>query len=513
MRSRRGFLALPLGLGGLVAMVMPAEGAPPDLDAVEAALVRAVTFYHGEVATHGGYVYRYSADLQLREAEGIPDRDTVWIQPPGTPAVGEAFLDAYEATGNPICSQAALDAARALVRTQLQSGGWHYRGHLAGAGRNEFTYRRTLEDELVPDPMPESKRTGAGGWFLWRQGDYRPRNQTVFDDDVTQSALRFLMRVDQALKFQDETIHDAVKIGMAALLGTQYPNGGWSANFDRFPAIPPSVETFPIKPANYPDSWSRTWPKAYDGPYVTNDNLMANVVDTLVRAVEIYGDQEPRYREALVRAGEFLVLSQMPDPQPAWAQQYNVEMQPTWDRQFEPPAISGRESQDILLALIAVARATGDARFLEPVPRAVAYLEASKLSNGKLARFYELETNRPLYFARGPGGEGWEITYETDRLASNYGWEWDSRLDEIEAAWRSAKTGAAPSSPSAAERVALGEEVAAIVTAQDSRGAWAAPGMMRNAEGRKTEPEGGIIESQVFIDHLDALCRFLEANR
>lgn len=513
LRSTTPGWRLGLRLTALAATLPATAAEPPDRELVETALIKAVTFYHGEVASHGGYVYRYSADLQLREAEGIPDRDTIWIQPPGTPAIGEAFLDAYEATGNPICSQAALAAARALVRSQLQSGGWHYRAHLSETGRDEFHYRRTLREQLLPDLVPEPKRTGAGGWLLWKRGDYRPQNQTILDDDVTQSALRFLMRIDRALEFQDANIHDAVATGLEALLGAQYPNGGWSANFDRFPATSPSVEVFPVKPANYPMSWSRTWPKAYDGSYVTNDNLMANVVATLVRATEIYGDQEPRYRESLVRAGEFLILAQMPEPQPAWAQQYNVEMQPTWDRQFEPPAISGRESQDILLALIAVARATGEPRFLDPVPRAIAYLEKSRLPNGKLARFYELETNRPLYFTRGRGGKGWVITYETGRLASNYGWEWESRLEEIEAAHRLAGAGASPPSPGAEEMGALQEEVVAILASQDSRGAWAVTGMMRNAEGRKTEPAGGIIESQVFINHVTALCRYLAVNR
>jgi hypothetical protein len=65
---------------------------------VSAAATKAVAFYHSKAAAHGGYVYRYSADFTLREAEGIPGPDTIWIQPPGTPAVGMAMLDAYEVT-------------------------------------------------------------------------------------------------------------------------------------------------------------------------------------------------------------------------------------------------------------------------------------------------------------------------------------------------------------------------------------------------------------------------------
>ncbi|MCB1087119.1 MAG: pectic acid lyase, partial [Verrucomicrobiae bacterium] len=118
MKPRLLLLLWILSLGSL--------SAAPDPAAVKAALVKAVAFYHQQAASHGGYVYRYSSDLTLREAEGIPGPDTIWIQPPGTPAVGEAFLDAYEATQDPACAQAALDAALALTRTQLHSGGWYY---------------------------------------------------------------------------------------------------------------------------------------------------------------------------------------------------------------------------------------------------------------------------------------------------------------------------------------------------------------------------------------------------
>lgn len=486
--------------------------AEPDREGVRQALAKAVAFYHGEVATHGGYVYRYSADLSLREAEGIPDEDTIWIQPPGTPAVGEAYLDAYDATGDPAAARAALDAAMALIRTQLQSGGWYYRGHFAPTAREGFFYRRTLADDVMADPTPPADRAAPGGWLLGKQGKYRERNSTILDDDVSQSALRFLMRIDAAMKFRNEPIHDAVRHGLDALIAAQYPNGGWSANFDRYPASPPDAETYPVLPASYPETWSRTWPKAYDGPYVTNDDLMANGVATLIRAMEIYGDREPRYREALLKAGDFLVLAQMPDPQPAWAQHYDREMRPTWDRAFEPPAISGHESQGILESLVAIARTTGETRFLDPVPGAIDYLRRSVLPDGRLARFYELETNRPLYFTRSPGGKGWEITHEAERLADNYGWWFDSRLDAIEADWRLARAGAGEAPPTAGERVALSETVEGILASQDARGAWAMPGLMRDAEGRKTEPDGGVIESSVFAANVRALADYLKSH-
>src|SRR5688500_14763243 len=86
-----------------------ADDAPPSRDEARAALLKAVRFFHEKGGVQGGYVWAYSGDLAMREAEGIVGPTTAWVQPPGTPAIGEAFLDAYEATGDLLC----LEAARA----------------------------------------------------------------------------------------------------------------------------------------------------------------------------------------------------------------------------------------------------------------------------------------------------------------------------------------------------------------------------------------------------------------
>ena len=66
----------------------------------EKALKKAVTFFRTHVATEGGYLYRYSEDLSKREGEGRTNDRTVWVQPPGTPAVGLAYLRAWRSTGD-----------------------------------------------------------------------------------------------------------------------------------------------------------------------------------------------------------------------------------------------------------------------------------------------------------------------------------------------------------------------------------------------------------------------------
>ena len=60
-------------------------------------------------------------------------------------------------------------------------------------------------------------------------------------------------------------------------------------------------------------------------------------------------------------------------------------------------------------------RVTGDKKYLEPIPRALAYLKKSRLPDGRLARYYELKTNRPLYMTR--DGDEYSLTYDDSQTA------------------------------------------------------------------------------------------------
>ena len=91
---------------------------------VREALGRAVNFFRTRVANRGGYVYQYSSDLSKREGEGAVGPDTIWIQPPATPAVGRAYLTAYQYCHDPFLIDAAKEVAQALIWGQLESGGW-----------------------------------------------------------------------------------------------------------------------------------------------------------------------------------------------------------------------------------------------------------------------------------------------------------------------------------------------------------------------------------------------------
>lgn len=478
-----------------------AADGPTRAEAV-AALDKAVTFYHTKAASHGGYVWRYSSDLKYRQGEGLTYDERIWVQPPGTPAVGLAFLAAYEATGDPQHLKAAEDAAHALVKGQLYSGGWYYSVTFDPRKRTEFNYR------LPPSkgkPDVRIQRDEPGGWDVWRQRRYK-QNLTIVDDDTTPSALRLLMRVDRALDFKDPSIHEAVEYGLASLLKAQHPVGAWSHNYDRFPPRSPDPEYYPVKQASFPDSWSRTWTKDFTGGYEINDRISLHVIETMLDAYDIYG--KPEYRESALRGGDFLLRAQMPQPQPAWAQQYDREMHPVWDRAFEPPAITGLESQDVLETLLLLYRRTREQKYLDAVPKALVYLRRSQLDDGKLARFYELKTNRPLYFTK-----DYKITFDPGDMPTHYQFIVNSRLDGIALRYRLLVRDGPDAHVPGPTHEELAEAARRIIAAMDERGAWTEPGWVRDPQGRKVEPPDGIVRSETLIDNVNTLSRFIADSK
>lgn len=454
----------------LTAATLPAQSPEAGLakDARQA-LDRATRFYREQVASHGGYVYYYSVDLAERWGEGKATPDTIFVQPPGTPTVGMAYLAAYEATGDQYFLNAAREAAEALVYGQLQSGGWTQTVHFARANR-----------------LGKYRNGRGGSW-----------NVSSLDDGQTQAALQFLARADRALDFKHAAIHDAALYGFDALLKAQFPNGA-------FPQVwREPVPSQPIGAAQYPDYEWRTEGrlKNYWDYYTLNDGLAGTVAATLITAHQVYGDE--KYRAVLEKLGDFLVLAQMPDPQPAWCQQYNYDMVPIWARKFEPPAVTGWESQDVMETLITIARHTQQPQYLEPIPRALAFLRASLLPDGRVARYYEFRTNRPLYM-----DGNYQLTYDDSAAPSHYGWKQPAGLDEIERAFHAARNG----EERKAERPVTEQEVRAIVRDLDAEGRWISTYAGERLVGQpKFSPSFRYISSDVFSRNVETLSAYLSA--
>jgi hypothetical protein len=469
---------------GLLFAGSTVQAAEDDLpDAAAKALRRGVEFFHQKVAKHGGYVYLYSADLAKSEGEGVTGPDTIWVQPPGTPAVGSALVEAYQRTGDPACLAAAKDAGEALIRGQLRSGGWSSSIDFAPAVRAKQAYR-------VDEPLPKKRQF----------------NVSTFDDDKTPAALRCLMQLDQALDFKDERVREATQFALDSVLKVQFPNGAWAQGFEEIP----DPAQHPVRKASYPDDWPRTYPGGkYWWFYTFNDNNISRTIETLLLADKIYDD--PRYRAAALKVGDFILLAQMPDPQPAWAQQYDFDMHPVWARKFEPPAISGGESQQLIDTLMDLYIETGDRKYLEPIPRAIAYLKQSQLPDGRLARFYELQTNKPLYFVRNT----YELTYSDADLPTHYGFQVGNslvklqrRYDEV-SQWTPQQLEKERHKTRTDKASSLEQRVREIIAAQDDRGAWVENGRLKyHGQGDDTTR---VISSATFIKHVDTLGRYLAA--
>jgi hypothetical protein len=256
------------------------------------------------------------------------------------------------------------------------------------------------------------------------------------------------------------------------MLDAQYPVGAWP---QRFTGAPHDPAKHPIRPASIATNWLHEWPHAdYGGFYTLNDNTQSDCIRTMLAAYRQTGDK--RFLESAKRGGEFLVLAQLPEPQPAWAQQYNYDMQPAWARAFEPPSVCAGESGGVIRTLGRLYLETGEVKFLKPAPAFFAWLQRSQISSNRWARLYELETNKPIY-----GDRDGKIHYTLAEISAErqrgYAWQgsfdlpetiaWFERMqkDGREKTLANEKRRSTPSKPGA-------NSVAAILNRQEASGRW-----------------------------------------
>jgi PelA/Pel-15E family pectate lyase len=452
-----------------------------DRDHAMAALRKSVDFYRSHVGYHGAYLYRYSEDLSKQEGEHEAYRTTGWTQPPGTPTVGATYLDAFLLTGEEFLLEAAREVAEALLLGQLESGGWYFKFELGAEHRRQYAYR------IEPN-------------------NPRGRNNTTLDDNKSQSALMFLMHMDEELEHKDLRINEAVRYALSRLAAAQFPNGAWPQQFSQAP----NPQQHRVVKASYPEKWSRTFANVdYRAHYTLNDNAIADTIDVMLEGARIYEDSA--LQQAAERAGDFIVLAQMPEPQPGWSQQYDEKMQPAWARKFEPPAVTGGESQGAMRSLLKLYDATGEERFLAPLPSAIAYYRRSLLPDGQLARFYELRTNAPLYFTK-----DYVLTYNDEDMPTHYSFKVSSDLDAIEQAYRRLENRGAsrrgrewrPQQITASE--SLRDEARRVVDSADPRGAWLETGELRTYPDDDRETR--VITMRTYVENLTTLSRYVASS-
>jgi hypothetical protein len=179
-------------------------------------------------------------------------------------------------------------------------------------------------------------------------------------------------------------------------------------------------------------------------------------------------------------------------------------MHPIWARRFEPPAITTSESFGVIGTLLQVYRRTADRKYLEPIPKALEYLASCELPDGQVARFYELETDRPLYFDR-----DYHLTYDDGELPTHYGFKLDSQVDALREQYRRhSRTAPEDLRRSAARQSRPSDRyIAELIESTDRRGIWVSDGGMKYHQW-----SGPTIKMRVVVEHLHSLADYLQAT-
>jgi hypothetical protein len=449
----------------------------------EEGMLKAIRFLHSEVSTEGGYLWRYSEDLSQREGERKATSTQAWVQPPGTPTVGLAFVEAYEATRNAQARTAMLDAADALIRGQNVSGGWGPHIEFDPAERSKYAYR--------------VDRGSRGAIDI-----------TSLDDNTTQSAVQFLMRADKALEFKNGRIHESAAYALRKLMEAQYANGAWP---HKFGGTASKVSGASNAKAVIPRGSVKPWDRHGGGPgqFTFNDHGMDRMIELFLAAGDIYN--KPEYREVAEKTGDFILQAQFPEPQPGWAQQYDDDMSPAWARRFEPPSLATSETQGLLDTLMLLYERTGREKYLDAVPKTLAWLRRSQLPGGRLPRFIEFRSNRPLYV----DSKG-SLTNDAVDLFPNYQWNVGSDVERMQKRYdRLVKQGPSPAQagPRRPNDTPNGliQAVRQALADQDERGRWVENGVLRaQGEGRKN---ARILNMATFARNITALAKYVAYAR
>jgi PelA/Pel-15E family pectate lyase len=314
-------------------------------DAALRDLATRVTRAFAGLSIHGGYSGFYDLE-QDRLFERASDSaktlppDTITIRPPGSTAlVGGCLLRIAQILDDYVALQHATNAARALACVQHPQGGW-----TATAG---------VSSECQP--------------FT----DVTEKNPLTLDEGTPGVVLDFLLdlRLDFETRGREapDWLEHGIRRGFDFLLRTQLENGGWPRQ---------DLKANP-----------------FSSLATLNDGVTSSAIAILLRGFETYRDD--KLLQAARRGGQFLIKAQGRPPLAGWSQQYTSDLRPAAARSFEPAALASRESAQAMLALVDLYLATREPLFLEPLPRAAAWLAQSRTAPERWAAFMRWTPTAP----------------------------------------------------------------------------------------------------------------------
>lgn len=314
---------------------------------ITSAMKRATQFMIDSVGFHGAFLWEYSFEQKRYWGEIEARRTMGWTQGDGgTPAIGDILLDAYHATGDEYYYESACQVGNALVRAQLECGGWNYCFDMAG------------EASLVDWYESVSQYKWPAQEFMHYYGN------ATFDDMASVRCCDFILRL--YLEKNEPQYKSSLDKAIDFVLKSQYPIGGW--------------------PQRYPLSYEHPYMGFPDySSFITlNDGAMSGIIDFLVKCYTALGDR--RLIDPIYRGMQCVRLLQYESPIAGWGLQYTpTDLKLTTARPFEPAALASNGTSGGIEMLLRFYRLTGDKRFLEGVPAAFEFLEKIKLDDKAIA--------------------------------------------------------------------------------------------------------------------------------
>lgn len=261
----------------------------------------------------------------------------------------------------------------------------------------------------------------------------KDQQHTTFDNSTTYTHIEYLAQVYS--QTSTNKYKDACLRGIRFILKAQYSNGGWP-------------QYFPLEAKNY-------------SSHITfNDGAFIGVMETLKKIndnhpmfsfleEDLRKEAEIAYNKGLECILKCQIVSK--GRLTAWCQQHNeVDLKPAWARAYEMPSICNGESVSIVLFLMHIDHP--DQKIIESVQSAVKWFSESRIYNTRIktiqapaeesqwrtnttdrivvidsaaspiwTRFYELETERPLFSDRNS-----KMLYSLAEVGrerrSGYGW-------------------------------------------------------------------------------------------
>ena len=282
----------------------------------------------------------------------------------------------------------ARNIADIIVSFQTPAGGWSKNLNLTRSPR-------VPGESFAPDNLSRWLSSVDYDEPLDTNWDY----VGTFDNDATTTELQFLGRVIAASSTKSASYRAAFARGLGYIFAAQYPNGGW-----------PQV-----------------WPLqgGYHDGITYNDNAVLNVLE-LLRDVAggqngfsfVPAETRAQAGASLERGLDCVLATQVivDGRHTVWCQQYDaLTLQPASARNYEMPALASSESADLMSFLMQLP--DPDSNVVAAVHAAATWFERMKIMNksyqfvrghgrqlvdapghGPLwARYYEIETNRPVF--------------------------------------------------------------------------------------------------------------------